>query len=85
MDYIILSALGGAIFLITSILDYYWSKRGSSESYASNSNLEPSDILVGSKPERKKQSFLTIEPRYVGYLLAIALQLPALVSQLGWL
>ena len=86
MVYLSLSIFGGILFLITSVLDYYWSRLQTRESPAIETATSPSDIPVGSKPTESDSSPLSnIEPRYVGYILAVLLQLPALVSQLGWI
>jgi hypothetical protein len=85
MAYLSLSILGGTLFLLTAILDYYWSRIQRSPTVTAEPT-HPREVPVGSKPPSEVEDPLwtKVEPRYAGYLLAILLQLPALFSQLGW-
>jgi len=95
MNYIGFSLLGGAVFLITSLLDYYWTKTATNITRISNDSLDPSDIPVGSRPDsdeihsyeteglEQRSRLLPTEPTIIGYILAVILQLPALLSIFG--
>jgi len=85
MEYISLAIIGGIIFFLTSIFDYYLCRVTSEQTDLTDTPTSPSEIPVGSKPNKKEKETLytSIEPRYTGYLLAILFQLPAFGSQLG--
>ena len=87
MDYATLSIIGGILLLITAIFDYYWTRIQSSTNVSFNeSPSSPKEIPVGSRPSSEQKSYLkTVRPRYIGYLLAVLLQIPVLLSELGWL
>jgi hypothetical protein len=86
MVYVTLSILGGVLLLITSVLDYYWSRIQTEQVAPSKSPTHPSEIPVGSKPPEDEESALSkVEPRFLGYLLGVLLQLPAIAWQLGWI
>lgn len=81
-----LAILGGILFLVTAVLDYYWSRHQTDQSTQAETPTSPDKVPVGSKPPEENGSIQSkIEPRYVGYLLAVVLQLPALASQMGWI
>ena len=83
MDYFVLSLIGGLVFLGTSFLDYYWTQKSSNNTNI-NEASHPSEIPVGSSPETT--SYLTktsLEPRLLGYIGAILLQIPFTLSMIG--
>jgi hypothetical protein len=84
MEYISLAIIGGILFFLTSVFDYYLSRISSEQTGLTDTPTSPSEIPVGSKPNKKEETlYASIEPRYAGYLLAILFQLPALGSKLG--
>lgn len=87
MLHVPLAILGGILFLVTSLFDYYWTRIQSQESASTSTPKSPSDVPVGSKPSgyRSDSVLSKIEPRYLGYISAVILQLPLVASQLGWL
>lgn len=87
MVYLELAILGWVLFLITSVADYYWSRLQTDERPNTDTPKSPSEVPVGSKPSgyRIDSIWSKIEPRYIGYITAVGLQLPFLASRLGWL
>lgn len=82
LGYVILSTLGAIIFLVSTIYDYYLEKNESLPYGLSEKPSDPSEIPVGSSSSETKY-WEYIEPVLLGYLIAIVLQLPLLLSILG--
>lgn len=87
MVYVDLAILGGILFLATAVLDYYWSRIKPQQGGTTDIPKTPSEVPVGSKPPdyRSDSIWSKIPPIYLGYLVAILLELPFLASQLGWI
>lgn len=83
MPYILLGVLGGLLLMVTSGFDFWQSQSGSASS--SERPEIPSDVPVGKIPEHRPvpEERIKFDPTLLGYILAVFLELPLLLSVAG--